>query len=664
MMQTLNRFQRALIAIIPFLLPTTYQQYLWQATQPGAEVPELLTGAAFFFFDVPVTLLMLTVLYRLFADSDFRAGYTETLRNIVTRFAGGWWFALALLTFAGVLVGPREPVLAWAAALRMAQGLFFAMTLAHFARDDWRYFSRAFTVAAMFHGLWGIGQIINGEPFGVRLLGERPFNQTPYAFWEPTFRAYGLFNHPNRYASYMMIALFGALLLLFTNWEARRWRWMAVNIVGLLVISGGLLASSSRSVLLGVAIALIPLVLLLWRLMDRRVLLGLVGAGAAAVIVVATVTPAGALLVSRSLGILRNPDQLSDRLFYAYEDTAHTLRDRTVPAIGVGPNNLGVALSALRTDFVNPDLDPLPAHNIFLYVWAEQGIIGFFLIAIIFVSMLSRLSLRNNTALILWSSAFLALLLVMLLDYQIWSEPRTRMVLYWALGMWWGSHTLEDRALLPRTAQILTALTVVVLGVVLLQPARTSAPYYAQLGEELTAYENFEASAEAYARAVQQSRTDEPTYYYGLGKAQRLAGDAESAVAAMQIATDFDGDNADYHYELALAHNANGMPDAALTALDEAVALGFDDAVLVEVARGHTFRLQDDAEAAQSAFDAALALAESTPDRADVLVIIGDGYPTCDEAVPLYEAAFEMYNRNRDAVRALEACGQLPTDIG
>ena len=134
-------------------------------------------------------------------------------------------------------------------------------------------------------------------------------------------------------------------------------------------------------------------------------------------------------------------DELSSRLFFEYDDTLTVLRNH--PIQGSGAHNLIFAIVELNRD--NPFRVLLPAHNAFLMIAADLGIVGLLLVLLagawLFRGGYKLHSLPHNIyrELRIWQACMLAVVVVMVLDFYFWGDFRSRVMVFWIIGMLWGT---------------------------------------------------------------------------------------------------------------------------------------------------------------------------------------------------------------------------------
>jgi O-antigen ligase len=292
----------------------------------------------------------------------------------------------------------------------------------------------------------------------------------------PIFRGYGLSSNPNNLGGFILTGLYGGIL--FLNRRRQHEYWLAFLVAaGGLVAGLGLLATMSRSaigalvVTLGLVVVVFPPLLARHslspgspeqaaadRVDNSSVLPPTVPAGAQrakATIPIAEITfsfvlpalivaipallalTAGMAIFGPSLAArfmeLTDPQVILERVFGTYSHTIAIIQQH--PLLGVGANNLMLAISKLPVEFVTR---PLPAHNVYLALWAELGIPGppLFLLAV--GQIVTQLRRRDGIRLFIAGVGVLAWCLIMLVDYYPWGDPRSRLMFFLTMGLWWG----------------------------------------------------------------------------------------------------------------------------------------------------------------------------------------------------------------------------------
>lgn len=369
--------------------------------------------------DYALLLLLLITGLRLVFDALYPARLAATARLIWIRYGGVFWLALAVWMGASLLWA-GQPIMTRYVALHAFAALIMALILADLVRaegDAWLL--PALVISGVIQTAVAVAQSITGGPLGLAALGEVPrFTYDPVNFYRST----GLSQHANYLGGYLVIAIF-ACVLLGQRMMLRRQRPILPVIAG--VICGiGLTTTLSRSAILGLAVGCIPLIWLILRraspALRRLVLIG----GVVAV------------LGGISLVFIATRGDLATRFFsgreFFFEDSWAEIIAH--PIIGTGAGNLMLNIGPKR-GYEIPNL--LPVHNVYLYVWAESGLIGLALFLAGCALILVRLREANAQALI-WGCAFIASCVIMLFDNYWWGVHPFQLLFFWMFGLWWG----------------------------------------------------------------------------------------------------------------------------------------------------------------------------------------------------------------------------------
>jgi O-antigen ligase len=99
----------------------------------------------------------------------------------------------------------------------------------------------------------------------------------------------------------------------------------------------------------------------------------------------------------------------------------------------------------------------LPVHNVYLFIWAEQGLPGLALFVVGCGVILWRLRRTDQPEVLIWSACFLAICTVNLFDNYFWAVHPFRVVFFWVIGLWWAyayplAATEPDPTQIPTTA--------------------------------------------------------------------------------------------------------------------------------------------------------------------------------------------------------------------
>jgi O-antigen ligase len=371
---------------------------------------------------VVVVLLAVTVI-RLLADSVYRERLLDTLGTVLLRLGGIFWALLAGWMALGMLWAGSAVMVRYS-TLHLLCVLATALVLADLVRADEAPGGRAILygllAGACVQSVLAVLQVINNGPLGLWALGEIS------RFWyAPTnfYRAPGLSMHPNYLGGYQMIGLFASILL---GVQFRReGRSLALPALAGVASAIGLIATLSRSALVGTGVGLLPLVLGVFvRVRGRARIVFMLGGTAALIL-------AGIWL----LIALRS--DIQTRIFapreFFFDDSWAVIQG--APVLGVGAGNLMLEVGRMRADS-SPNL--LPVHNVYLYVWGEVGLPGVILFVAACGAILVRLRPRFGRDSRLWTLCLLAVCVVMLFDNYFWAVHPFRVLFFWVIGMGWG----------------------------------------------------------------------------------------------------------------------------------------------------------------------------------------------------------------------------------
>ena len=323
-----------------------------------------------------------------------------------------------------------DRVLVWYAMLHVMACLGLTWLTTDFVRVRWdRGMLFAICLGAAFQGGLAIAQVLNKGALGLNVLGEITWTTSG-----GLYRGNGLSVNPNNLAGYLLIGLFACVAVLYGGMCRSK-----TAIVGLLALGasivGGILATLSRSSLVAVAAA-VSMTAFWWVKQHRGIGSAVALAGFVMVVIISLSVGAAQITGLQS--------RLSiDREFY-FDDTLDVI-EREFP-LGAGAGNLMVVIGQLRGD-VWPR--KFPAHNVYLVILAELGIVGLALFLVGTVSILGHWWLHAQKLRFVWGACVFALMVTMLFDYYWWGDHRSRMLLFWVIGLCWG-YTLQVSTPTPK----------------------------------------------------------------------------------------------------------------------------------------------------------------------------------------------------------------------
>lgn len=388
-----------LLAAIAFLLPWQ-TRYIFGGGEIDGAVSEFLTMSV---YAVEIALLAgIVVCAR-------RWRFREHRKLVIA--AGAVLAAIVVSALAS-----DASSIAWHAAMHIAFAIMFFIALL----DDevkLRPIAMSFAAGLVIPILLGIFQIVTGGSGSSTLLGlasrdaQRLGDAIVMIGGERVLRAYGSFPHPNIFGGYLALAIVGIAPLAF------RWRRVAL---GVLVL--GLVATGSRSAIIGVVLAAVAVVVMRkW------------GSRAAAIVTTCAllVGMASVVFAPRVIASIRGGGAAEMRSvieraeqYAVYPDV---LRNENL-LLGMGPGTYVQELGA--TEPGKSVWAYQPIHNAFLLMFAEVGILGSAAIVMFFVVVWRSVSARPEAI-----APIVVVISIACFDHYPWSMWPGLALVALALGM-------------------------------------------------------------------------------------------------------------------------------------------------------------------------------------------------------------------------------------
>lgn len=346
--------------------------------------------------------------------------------------------------------------------LRLAQGILLYLYLRHWAwnRFDADRTTVAFVVGALLQASLGITQYVLQHDAGLRWLGEsvlRTDMRGVAVFYDTHYlkilRAYGTFPHPNVLAAYLMTTLWivGWLWLCHGDSNSPAIRYSLFTILPRLVwpattalLLWGLYLTFSRTVIvvwLAASIA-VALILIVRRISGRWPNIKTVRRRAFSMAVTVLAVSVCFVVFLWPTVVARMTISVSDeavRLRIKYNDDAITSGaglSWRINWTGVGIGNFTTWLS--RYDTSMPSFMYQPAHNIYLMVYSETGLLGL-LFWLAWLGLIIRTTWRAHASQPVVRAGVLALLgsvlVIGLLDHFYWTLQQGRLLWWSALAL-------------------------------------------------------------------------------------------------------------------------------------------------------------------------------------------------------------------------------------
>lgn len=431
----LQRGQWAAWILLPILVAHSWFAVALVAPTTYPIILEL-HGVVFKLVDIAPLILLGITGARLLISPAYRQHLRETLRTLMAiPFNRGWPLLIGWM-FVGVLWSPVPQLTLYQSVYTAMMIICSVIACDLIDRQQIPAFVlRWLSLAVCAQAALCIVQGVNGGALGFTWLGEAQYAGV---------RAQGLTYNPNTVGNYLSISLFGVILALWQGTQQVRRNQMRQNtllrvlgITALAAIVGGLIATQSRTsfIAAGVGIGM-----LLWTARQNRFIRHLV----------IPVTAVGALIFLVML-VLSSPllsrfnlnEETTSRLTFGFQGTLAVLQ-RSQPLTGVGAGGLMVIVDQLvargEVNFrdVVSDRFLQPAHNAYLTLLAELGVVGFVCFITGLVPLIGGLRQQASFPVSIVSCGVLAMLIVMLTEFHFWLDPHWRMFLFWWLGLWWG----------------------------------------------------------------------------------------------------------------------------------------------------------------------------------------------------------------------------------
>ncbi len=300
-------------------------------------------------------------------------------------------------------------------------------------------------IGAVFESALGIWQFLSQSTFISTWLG-----MSGHEVWQAGtsvlkndtgrwLRAYGTFPHPNMLGGYL-----GAILVFGVGYFSRlvfskRMHWVVWG--GSMTILLGLLVTFSRTAWVGTVIGILVLVFLsAWSLLAQssRNSAVLQSVGETLIVRVFVMFCMATLIFSWVLHetvlprfesrVIEREHSVSERA-QSFEDTWEVMSKKNI-WLGAGGGNLTAAVIQAQPE--RPLWSIQPAHNVFVLVFVELGVVGAVLFILFLISLVwSALQERDSVFLAVFGVLFLSLCF----DHWLWSTHFGLLFLFLMLGL-------------------------------------------------------------------------------------------------------------------------------------------------------------------------------------------------------------------------------------
>ena len=382
-------------------LPIQLNKFFWPQFSFVFGIPQDLLAVSAYLSDILIAFYVLVFI----GEFLFKKGVRDKLAGFYKRQKTFILAAIAFnfYLFANALFVSDQLLLSLWFSSKVFEFCLFA-TFAQFTLSKNKVFNLSFTVLAV-SIFWQSGlmllQFTLQRSIGFWFLGERSFSvDTPsiahvYIFGRQLLRPYGTFPHPNVAAAFFVV---GFIIL-----SARQKSKGTLNIFASVVSLLSVFVTFSK----GAAIVLFASLVLTLKKPFYLTLVFFLAAFSA-------------FMFFRNLPEAQVVS-IAERLVLLQAAVELILKN---PLFGVGSANFVPALSAFNL-FSIADVRLLaPVHNVFLLIFAEEGVIGLFLFLILLWAVLKNISSRWQIALVF------ALIIFLTVDHFVWTLQQGRF-LFW-----------------------------------------------------------------------------------------------------------------------------------------------------------------------------------------------------------------------------------------
>lgn len=415
------------LTVICFFLPTQLGRHFWPDWAYVAGLRSDYLSPTVYLTDLLILFLLFYLLIRALIGRIVTGGWPRVNLSPAQKSYGLLAAGLILISLLSSFQA-KVPEAAWWDSGKILLWASFGGVLGHYIAKPGprKVILVGFLLGGVLQALIGLGQFATGASLGLWILGERSFNsETPgiaQAVIEGklVLRSYGTLPHPNVLAFLMLVC---SNLALFFCLRQRHYQTKLFFAVLTILFSFTLLATLSR---LGIVLWLLSTAAIsapFFKNLHLSPRKGLkIGAVLGAVLILTALTPP---LYSLFSGLVdMDAPTVSKRLELARIATSLWLES---PVSGIGAGNFVVRLGEVPSSEWVRFLQP--AHNTYLLVLAEVGIIG-----LAFFAALVGLALGRAYQARLWLPALILLEVIVagIFDHYFWTLQQGGL-LWWSI---------------------------------------------------------------------------------------------------------------------------------------------------------------------------------------------------------------------------------------
>lgn len=435
----MTRIEKILFYTFIFLLPFQIGKFLF-ALSP---LPEFFYHQVFIYLsDILIVAFLLFWKVRILKDGQERQKLYDAIKKDLP--------LILFFIFSGISIFIADnEYLSFFHFIKLFEFIaFYFYIRQNFEHINIKKFAYILIFSAIFQVIIADAQFHFQESIGLKYFGESPLSPTVDGVAKinesgfKLIRPYGTFPHPNIFAAFLILALFMTYFALFSN-GAKMGQNKTVTIINkakyilpyfaLFALIFGLILTFSRSAICSFvvmsALFFVTIALKKELAIEKWNILKV------AIISVFIFVILGAVfnkeIFFRSQSIL-NDSSLSQRIFY--NDIAKN-EIISSPIFGVGIGNFITEFYSQNSDLMNWQYQP--AHNLFVLVSAEIGLIAVLLLIVFIIKSVVDFLNKSEKNIFQWSILFavLAFLILANTDHYFWTIQQGQILFWMILGV-------------------------------------------------------------------------------------------------------------------------------------------------------------------------------------------------------------------------------------
>lgn len=414
--------ENILIFLFILILPFEKRHIFFNISPNIDSKPYAYTIISIYLSDIIVFTMILFLVFRNFKSKLIkRLPYKFTLISLI------------FISLLNLSLSPRETYI-YFFYIKTIEIILLAIYFSIIFRKKTQLILKSISVSAVIQSIIAILQFTLQHSLGLKIIGEQLLSKdiSGVAKLNDGFiRSYGTFTHPNQLAAFLFVACATTIYLFF---ETNSKIYSSIYGISIFIIVYGLITTFSRNAILSFILTELIFIFLTYKYYKNKVLEKL---PKLLIILLITITASVSIMYLHINSRLTIFDQSTQQRINYDQIGWNIFLQHPIYGVGIGKMQ-NYIFSYMQKP--NQIWEVQPAHNFYIDVLCETGLIGFIIYMIFFSKILTDLfanikKTENKTLNILFLSIFIGILSSMLFDHFFYTQQQNILLLWMIIGI-------------------------------------------------------------------------------------------------------------------------------------------------------------------------------------------------------------------------------------